>query len=146
MSQSGVKGFFIGGEFEGLKGFGLAIGARTDERECAKIGDEHKTVAIEILTDLLALYQRVQVMRWWFYLQNAARGDEIGWRVVSVRHLAELVGGVEAAIGNARAMAGGIDDALDLRLRKPTADFVEQVGQGRIVGGFRDAGAAGENQ
>ncbi len=124
MSQSGVKGFFIGGEFEGLKGFGLAIGARTDERECAKIGDEHKTVAIEILADLLALDQRVHIMRGGLYLQDAARGDEIGRRIVAIRHLAELVGGVETAIGNARALAGGINDAGDLRLERP-ADLVK---------------------
>ena len=66
-------------------------------------------------------------MRGGLYLQNAARGDEIGRRVVAIRHLTELVGGVEAAIGNARASAGGIYDAGDLGFER-SANLVEEVG------------------
>ncbi len=73
-------------------------------------------------------------------LDRAAGGELAGlWGFV--RGVLELFGREQPAVGNARPLVPGLDDAADPGLES-LAEGVEQVGQGGIVRRLRDARAA----
>ena len=131
MGEGGAEGFFVGGEFAAFEDEGIAVGVGLDEGEGAEVGGEDEAVAAEVFGELFAFEKGLEIVGGGLDFHDAASGEEFGRGVAAVRGFAELVGGVEAAVWDAGAAIGGIDDAGDLGLER-IADAGEQLGQGGV--------------
>jgi len=117
-----------------------AVGVAADEQEVAVVGDQHLAVAGEVFGDLAAGGDLRDVVGQTLDLKHAAGGD-LGGDRDRVGVFSELVGCVEAAVGDAGAKIARVHDAAHFGL-EGCADGVEQVGQRSVEGGFGDADRA----
>lgn len=77
------------------------------------------------------------------HLDDAALGLELEERGGVRALLFEFLCGEEAAMGDARAVVGGMDNGGDLWLQR-VADGIEELGYCRVAAGFRHADAGDE--
>ncbi|MDB5441181.1 MAG: hypothetical protein JWM33_3608 [Caulobacteraceae bacterium] len=92
---------------------------------------------LEVAPDLQRLREREKIIVDGLHLQDAALGVELEEGDL-VGMLPQFLGREKAAIRQASATVGGVNDGGDLRLQR-AADFVEQAGEGRIAGGLGGA-------
>lgn len=105
----------------------LPGGVARDQHEVAVVCREHLAVTSKVAFHLIALSQLGDIIARAFDLNRAARRRCPFERCASVGSL-QLLGGEEAAIGQARAFVLQIDDATDARF-EVFADGVEQISE-----------------
>ncbi len=135
MTRRGPKGRLVGREAIVFELDRLSLRISTHEQKVTEICNEHLAVCLPVLRYLGALRGQEGVVTGWLCLYDAA-GRLRAWQGLFHGGLLELIGREQADVRDTSAMAW-IEYASDLGLQG-CADGIQQRGERRIVGGFRD--------
>lgn len=108
------------------------------EGEGAAVREEDLAVVFQVVPHLRAAFKGGEVGIQRLHLDDAALGLELEERGGLRAVLLEFLRGEQAAIRDARAVVGRMDDGGDLWLQR-IADGIEELGERRIAAGFRHA-------
>ena len=130
---------FGGCQGERFAGFGIAAGVGVVDGEVAEVGDDDDAIAGQIIFHLPGLGDGGDFGLGPFDFHGAACGELAGFWIV-VGCTLKLVGGEQAAVGNACALVTGMDNAADYGSEGFTYR-IEQIGKCGVIGSLSDARA-----